>query len=166
MKKLHLTIALIFLCAVSALGQKQFSDAKVSYTFMYPDTDWKMSVKPSDVSPNPEFVYQYKRQGHLEVRKLKVEQDTLFGEMIKQEETSLQFLPGYVAGRESNFRGALTGRVFNFEFIRSGRNMSGRYYYLKADATTVYVLRFTGLKDNMRSIRPQTDAIARTFKLK
>ena len=166
MKKLNFTIALIFLLAMTAFGQKQFSDPNVSYTFMYPEENWKMTVKPSAVSPNPEFVYKYKKQGHLEVRKMKIKEDTLFGEMIKQEETSLQFLPGYVAGRESNFRGALTGRVFNFEFIRSGRNMTGRYYFLKADQTTVYVLKFTGLKDNIRSIRPETDSIARTFKVK
>lgn len=164
MKKLNLTIALIIIFATSVFAQKQFSDPNVKYTFLYPETNWKMSVKPSDVSPNPEFVYEYKRRGHFEIRKMKVKQDTLFGEMIKQEETSLQFLPGYVAGREANFRGALSGRVFNFEFLRSGRNMSGRYYFLRVDTTTIYVLRFTGLKDNMRAIRPEMDSISRTFK--
>ena len=44
--------------------------------------------------------------------------------------------------------------------------MSGRIYFLKADSTTVYVLRFTGEKDKLRSIRNQTDSIARSFKIK
>jgi hypothetical protein len=44
--------------------------------------------------------------------------------------------------------------------------MSGRSYYLKADAQTVYVLRFTGLRTKLLTIRNQTDAIARSLKLK
>ena len=166
MRFISLSIALLLVFTASAFAQKQFSDPNVAYTFMVPEENWKMSVKPSAVSPNPEFVYNYKNQGHFDVRKIKVAKDALFGEIIKQEETSLQFLPGYVAGRERNFRGALNGRVFNFEFIRSGRNMSGRYYFLKSDPTTVWVLRFTGQKSIMRGLRPDTDSIARTFKLK
>jgi hypothetical protein len=78
----------------------------------------------------------------------------------------LQFKPGFVAGKEENFSGALKGKVSNYEFTQSGKNMSGRFYYLKADDTTVYVLRFTGLRDQLRTIRNQTDSIARTFKVK
>jgi hypothetical protein len=44
--------------------------------------------------------------------------------------------------------------------------MSGRFYFLKADDTNVYVLRFTGMRDQLRSIRNQTDLIARTFEIK
>jgi hypothetical protein len=44
--------------------------------------------------------------------------------------------------------------------------MSGRFYFLKADDKTVYVLRFTGQRDKLRSVRNQTDSIARTFSLK
>jgi hypothetical protein len=44
--------------------------------------------------------------------------------------------------------------------------MSGRFYFLKAGDTNVYVLRFTAERDKLRSIRNQTDSIARTFKVK
>ena len=43
--------------------------------------------------------------------------------------------------------------------------MSGRFYFLKIDDKTVYVLRFTGERDKLKSIRNQTDSIARTFSL-
>jgi hypothetical protein len=56
--------------------------------------------------------------------------------------------------------------VFNFEFVKAGKNMSGRFYYLRANETTVYVLRFTGFRDKLRSIRNQTDQMARSFDLK
>ena len=44
--------------------------------------------------------------------------------------------------------------------------MSGRTYYLQAGSRTVYVLRFTGLRNKLAVIRNQTDQIARSFKLK
>jgi hypothetical protein len=56
--------------------------------------------------------------------------------------------------------------VFNFEFVRAGRPMSGRFYFLKAPDGSVYLLRFTGFRDKLRTIRNQTDSIARTFALK
>jgi len=161
--KSFLIISFLFIPVISAFGQSEFRDPNVEYLFSLPDDTWKMVVKPSDKSPNVEYVYGFRIDGHLEIRKLSVDPTDLYGDLIKQEEQSLQFLPGYIAGRQVNFNGTLNGRVFNFEYIRSGRNMSGRYYFLKANPTTVYVLRFRGLKAKMRSIRNKTDSIARTF---
>ena len=153
--------------AVSVLGQTgTFSDANVEYTFDLPNATWKMSSKPSNTSPNVEYVYGDRSGGYLEVRKLNVKADALMSEIVADEEEKLKFMQGYVAGKEENFAGNLKGTAFNFEFIRSGRNMSGRYYFLKANSTTVYVLRFTAEKEKLRTIRNQTDSIARTFELK
>jgi hypothetical protein len=44
--------------------------------------------------------------------------------------------------------------------------MSGRSYYLQSDPLTVYVLRFTGLRQKLIGIRNQTDFIARSLKVK
>lgn len=158
--------SLILLTALSAFAQKDFDNANVEYTFSLPSDAWKMTVEPSDYSPNVEFVYNFKKEGHLEIRKIAIEPNTLFGDVIREDEQKLQFVPGYVAGKEENFTGAYSGRVFNYEYVRSGRPMSGRFYFLKTDEKTIYVLRFTGMKDNLRSIRNETDSIARTFKLK
>lgn len=158
-------LVLVFL-AGSAFAQSEFSDANAEYVFSIPSDSWKMTVKPSQMSPNVEYVYKFRKEGHLEVRKLAVEPNTLFDEVIRLEEQKLQFVPGFVAGREENFKGALSGRVFNYEFVRSGRNMSGRFYFLKSDSTTIWVLRFTGEKSSLRSIRNETDQIARTFRMR
>lgn len=163
--KISLQFLLVLTFAVSAAAQTDFSDPNVKYTFTLPSDSWKMTVAPSKVSPNVEYVYEYKNNGHLEIRSHAVEENDLFGDVIKQEELRLQFFKGYVAGKEENFAGSLSGRVFNFEFVRAGRNMSGRYYLLRSDDTTIYVLRFEGLKENLRSIRNETDSIARTFKM-
>src|SRR5258708_25242165 len=159
--------AALFFTAFSAFAQDEvFSDPNVDYTFILPDAKWKMTVKPSATSPNVEYVYGDRRDGHLEIRKLTVGKDTILTDVIQDDEQKRQFLPGYVAGKEENFAGKLKGAVFNFEFVRAGSSMGGRYYFLRANNTTVYVLRFTGQKDDLRGIRNQTDSIARTFGVK
>lgn len=156
----------IFL-ALSAYAQGgSFSDPNVDYGFDLPDAKWKMTVKPSATSPNVEYVFGDRIYGHLEVRKLGVAKDAIMSDVIRDEEQKLQFRMGYVAGREENFSGRLKGIVFNFEYVAAGKNMSGRFYFLRANSTTVYVLRFTGPKDQLRSISDQTDQIARTFGVK
>lgn len=161
------SVGLVLMFASSAVfAQSDFGNANVEYTFSLPSDDWKMTVEPSDYSPNVEYVYGYKKDGHLEVRNAKTKPKTLMGDIVRDEEPALQFLPGYVAGKEETFSGVYDGRVFNYEYVRSGRPMSGRIYFLKTDDATVYTLRFTGMKDKLRSIRNETDSIARTFKIK
>jgi len=133
----------LFLAVPVFAQTESFSDASVEYIFDLPNATWKMTAKPSTTSPNVEYVYGDRSAGYFEVRKLTVKADDLMSDVIANEEEKLKFLQGYVAGKEENFAGSLRGTVFNFEFIRSGRNMSGRYYFLKSNPTTVYVLRFT-----------------------
>jgi hypothetical protein len=143
-----------------------FSDPNVEYNFDLPDAKWKMTAKPSATNPNVEFVYGDRLDGHLVVRKLTVGKNDLMGDIIQDEEKKVQFSVGYVAGKQETFSGKLKGVVFNYEYVSSAKNMSGRFYFLRANDTTVYVLRFTGQKDSLRSIRNQTDAIARSFAVK
>lgn len=160
-------MAVVIFTTVSIHAQNEtFSDANVDYTFALPEAKWKMTVKPSATSPNVEYVYGDRFDGHLEVRKLTVAKDAILTDVVQDEEQKLQFRPGFVSGKEENFSGKLRGAVFNFEYVAAGRNMSGRFYYLKANDTTVYVLRFSGQKDSIRSLRNQTDSIARTFGVK
>lgn len=143
-----------------------FTSADVDYSFDLPDERWKMTVKPSATTPNVEYVFGDRTDGHLEVRRLSIPNKAIISDVVRDEEQKLQFLPGYVAGKEEQFGGFLNGLVFNFEFVRAGRPMSGRFYFLKADEASLYVLRFTGYRDQLRTIRHQTDLMARTFKIK
>lgn len=156
----------VFSFAGTISAQTSFSNPAVEYVFELPDDRWKMTVKPSATTPNVEYVFNDRTEGHLEVRKLNLTEKGVLADLIKEEEQKLQFLPGYVAGKEEPFTGFLRGAAFNFEFIRTGRPMSGRFYFLKGSDKTVYVLRFTGFRDKLRSLRNQTDTIARTFNVK
>lgn len=171
MKMKHLNvlfvIGLCLLCSAAGLGQNNtFSDPNVEYSFDLPDARWKMTVKPSATSPNVEYVFGDRSDGHLEVRRMTVAKDALLTDIIRDEEQKLQFRPGYVAGKEEIFAGFLKGNAFNFEYVGGGRNLSGRFYFLRASDTTVYLLRFTGQRDALRTLRNQTDSIARTFAVK
>lgn len=159
-------VALLFLAIGASAQAIPFSDDNVEYGFDLPNATWKMTVKPSPTSPNVEYVYGDRNQGYLEVRKLSVKQDAMMADVIADEEQKLKFLQGYVSGKTENFAGNLKGNVFNYEFVRSGRNMSGRFYFLKANPTTVYVVRFTAFTDSLKAIRNQTDFIARSFEMK
>lgn len=162
-----LSVILCLFLALSVFAQTDtFSDANADYIFDLPAAEWKMTAKPSALSPNVEYVYNDRRDGHLEIRKLTLKPGALLSDLVRDEEEKLQFLKGFVAGKEENFAGKLRGTIFNYEYVSSGRNMSGRFYFLKADDTNVYVLRFTGMRDQLRSLRNQTDLIARTFEIR
>jgi len=164
---LLIAVWVVFGGVVSAKAQvTAFADPNVDYSFSLPDAKWKQVVKASAMNPNVEYVYGERRDGLLEVRKLVVGKDSMMADVIRDQEQKLQFLPGFVAGKEETFAGKLKGSVFNFEYVHSGAAMGGRYYFLRANDTTVYVLRFSGLKDSIRSIRNQTDQVARTFAVK
>ena len=159
--------ALLFASAVFA--QESFTDANVDYTFTLPEAKWKQTLKPSTTSPNVEYVYGDRADGHLSVRRFTLKADEMLSDIIENEDKRLQLQfnsAGYVAGKEEEFKGSLSGKIFNYEYVSSGRNMSGRFYFVRADDKTIYVLRFTGQRDKLRSIRNQTDSIARTFGIK
>lgn len=168
MKRFIFSAAFSLMFAVFAFAQSQtFSDVNVEYTFELPEPLWKIIAKPLAGNPNVEYAYGDRLDGHLEIRKLSIKDGEVVSDLIQRDqEQKLQFMPGYVAGKEEPFAGALRGRVFNYEFIRFGKPMSGRFYYLKSDDNTAYVLRFTGLRDKLRMIRNQIDSISRTFKMK
>ncbi|MBV9216735.1 MAG: hypothetical protein JO053_11215 [Acidobacteria bacterium] len=167
------TIKIIFAVVISAAGvvaacgqDTVFSDPNVEYSFLVPSTTWKEIVFPSAAQPKVEFTYGDRRDGHLSIRRLPVAKDSIMSDVIQSEADKLQLTPGYVAGKQEVFSGNLRGMVFNYEFVAAGKPMSGRFYFLKANDTTVYVLRFQGDKDKLRLIRNETDAMARSFEIK
>lgn len=137
----------------------------VEYSFDLPNATWRATSK-KEVA-NAELVYGDRLDGFLQIRKIDAANMTFEDVIDREQNQKLLVLPGIVNGKmEKNFKGNFNGSVANYEFIQSGKQMLGRAYFLKADDKTVYVLRFTALRDKLNLIRNQTDSIARTFKLK
>ena len=160
-------VFLIGLMTPVALAQQLYTHEKVEYTFELPSTMWKAILEPDAAHPHPEFVYGDRLDGFLTIRKEVVEAGTTASTIARRDQDlTLRFLPGFVEGKEEPFNGRLDGVTISYEFVRTGKPMIGRTYYLQADNRTIYALRFTGLRDKLSRIRNQTDLIARTFKTK
>jgi hypothetical protein len=172
-------LSITFACALLALTlsssralpaqTETFSDANVDYTLELPSAMWRLVDKPDSDHAHAGFIYGDRMDGYLQIRKEVVEAGTTASDFARREsELKLRFLPGFIEGKdkEEQFGGRLNGVAFNYEYTSAGKPMAGRIYYLQADNRTIYVLRFTGLRDRLARIRNQTDIIARSFRLK
>ena len=160
---------ILLVCFAASLAVAQTDNATTKsfgeYSFELPNATWRVVSDKEDA--NIELVYGDRMDGFLQIRKIAADENATFDEIIDREQNQkLQFLPGFVNGRQENFKGNLSGKVANYEFTQSGKAMSGRAYILQTSDKSVYVLRFTGLRDRLKLLRNQTDSIARTFKLK
>ena len=151
----------------AACQEYSYTSPKAEFTIDFPSATWRKVGEPDDVHQHTEFIYADRLDGYLRIRKetlvegLTVRQ---FGEQDQDQRT--RFLPGFVDGKGDSFNGRLAGWTLSYEYTHAGKPMAGRTYYLQADAHTVYVLRFTGLRQKLLGIRNQTDLIARSLKLK
>lgn len=167
--KRKVTVSLLFVSLLVQVvtAQQAYNNDKVEYTFDLPSATWRTILEPDAAHEHPEFVYGDRLDGYLTIRKEVVDAGTTPSQLARSDQDlKLHFLPGFVPGKEEPFNGRLDGVTMSYEFVRSGKPMLGRTYYLQADNRTIYALRFTGLKDKLSRIRNQTDLIARTFKLK
>lgn len=166
-RTLAFTLILIGLMTPAVLAQQLYTHEKVEYTFELPSPTWRTILEPDAAHEHPEFVFGDRLDGYLTIRKEVVDAGTTPGEIARRDQDlRLRFLPGFVEGKQEPFNGRLDGVTMSYEFVRTGKPMLGRIYYLQADPRTIYAIRFTGLKDKLSRIRNQTDLIARTFKLK
>src|SRR5688572_2481193 len=117
-KSLLLAFAAVALFAGPAAAQtRSFNESGLEYTFEIPNEQWKLVSR----TPHTNLVFGTAREGDLEIRKMTAPASKLIGDIMKDEEQKLQFLQGFVAGKEENFSGALKGSIYNYEFVRSGQ---------------------------------------------
>ncbi len=150
-----------------ATAQQAYTSDQVEYTLELPSSAWRAISEPDAAHEHAEFVYGERLDGYLQIRKEVVDAGTTASDLARRDlDQKLRFLPGFVEGKEEPFKGRLNGVTVSYEFIKTGKPMMGRIYYLQADNRTIYALRFTGLRDKLARIRNQTDMIARSFQLK
>src|SRR5258705_12683317 len=160
-------LVLVGLMGSTVLAQQLYTNDKVDYSFELPSVTWKVIAEPDAAHEHTEFVYGDRLEGYLQVRKEVVDARTTPADLARRDQDQkLRFLPGFVEGKEEKFNGRLDGVTISYEFIKTGKPMMGRVYYLQADNRTIYALRFSGLRDKLGRIRNQTDLISRTFKIK
>lgn len=169
MKHAKAVFALVLIAGIVSVvnGQQTFSSEKIDYILELPSAQWRSISEPDAEHEHVEFVNGDRLEGHLRIRRESVDAGTSVSDVARRDlDQKLRFLPGFVEGKEEKFAGRLNGITATYEFIRAGKPMMGRIYYLQADNRTVYALRFTGLKARVALIRNQTDSIARSFRVK
>jgi hypothetical protein len=169
MKVLRMILAFALLTLSFSLvnAQQLFTSDKIDYSIELPSNTWRVITEPDAAHEHVEFVYGDRLDGYLQIRKEVIDAGTRPADVARRErDQKFRFHPGFVEGKEESFSGRLSGVTVSYEFIKTGKPMIGRIYYLQADNRTVYALRFTGLRDKLARIRNQTDLIARSFKLK
>ena len=169
MKHLKTVFAFVLIAGVVSVvdGQQVFNSEKTDYILELPSDQWRSISEADAEHEHVEFVNRDRLEGHLRIRKESVDAGTPLSELARRDiDLKLRFLPGFVEGKQEKFSGRLSGITVSYEFIRTGKPMMGRIYYLQADNRTMYALRFTGLRDRLSLIRNQTDSIARSFRIK
>ncbi len=167
MRRFNILAVIALALAVSAAARAQETFENAAYALELPNATWKATSRSDNVHQHTEFIYGDRLDGFLQIRKEVVDAGAKPGDLAARDrDQKLRFLPGYVEGKDEPFSGRLNGVAFNYEYTYSGKPMTGRIYYLQADNRTIYVLRFTGLRDRLGRIRNQTDIIARSFRLK
>lgn len=165
--KTIVVFAVMSLTSWSAMAQESFRGDKLEYMIEFPSPTWRMISEPDAAHEHVEFVYGERLEGYLQIRKELVDAGTTPSDVARRDlEQKLRFLPGFVEGKEEPFKGRLSGVTVSYEYVKTGKPMLGRIYYLQADNRTIYALRFSGLRDKLARIRNQTDLIARSFRLK
>ncbi len=166
LKTVSAVVILGLSCSLSA-AQEVYSNDKIDYAIELPSSVWRVISEPDAAHEHVEFVFGDRLDGHLQIRKEVVDAGTTASDLARRDQDQkLRFLPGFVAGKEERFSGRASGVTVSYEFIKTGKPMLGRIYYLETDNRTIFALRFTGLRDKLARIRNQTDSIARSFKVK
>jgi hypothetical protein len=168
MRRLTILLALVTIVVTMsaiALAQQNYDGAE--YKLELPSERWRVIQEPDSLHEHAEFIYGDRNDGYLRIRKEVVEAGTTPSNLVQRDQDQkLHFQTGYIEGKEDQFKGRLNGVTFGYEFTSGGKAMAGRLYYLQADNRTIYVLRFTALREKLTLIRNQTDSIARSFQIK
>ena len=165
--KLGLMLMVITVSYSLAGAQETFTNDNLPYSIELPSGAWRAISEPDAAHEHLEFVNGDRLDGFLQIRKEMIESGQTAADVARRDrDQKFRFFPGFLEVKEEKFTGRLNGVVATYEYVKTGKTMMGRVYYLQADSRTIYALRFTGLRDKLARIRNQTDVIARSFKLK
>lgn len=152
-----------FASAVRAQNGQEFTDPTGQYKLTLIG-DWRAVLYNDAVGrQKTEFVYRDRAEGLL-----KITRETLSGSLadaVRQEEENLKiYRSGFEgAARETFGGGALSGIRLSFFSTEGRRKMANTSYYLQ-DKNAMWVLRFTGRRGSLDTVRNLTDQIARSFR--
>jgi hypothetical protein len=166
LKSLFLLAAVLSMVVVTATAQggHDFADPSGQYKLTLMG-DWK-AVSYSDAvgRQKTEFVYRDRSEGLLKITREPV--PGALADAVRQDEENLKiYRAGFEGSASEQFGGgAMTGIRLSFFSTEGNRKMANTYYYLQ-DKNAMWVLRFTGKRGSLDTLRNVTDQMARSFKV-
>lgn len=165
---------LLFLLCFSMTGSAQelFEEPDGKFTIELPN-GWIAFVN-RDAAGRSDYSISFNKireNGYLKIKELESAppQAEIMEVAKKDENETVRFQPGYDKLTLENFAAGTgkSGAVLTYDYKTvSGQPVSGRNYYIRAGSDKYFVLKFTGRRNTLPTLRSQTDAIARSFKLK
>ncbi|HYP26127.1 MAG TPA: hypothetical protein VE262_05355 [Blastocatellia bacterium] len=161
-------VALLFISipAGAALAQsgEEYTDPEGKFKIML-QGDWKAITYSDAVGrQKTEFVYRDRRVGLLKISSTSLSGGTLTNMVRQDEENQRTYRAGYVPGSNEDFGGGgLPGVRLAFYTTESYKQVANTTYYLR-DGNRVWVLKFTGPKGTLDTMRNLTDQMARSFR--
>jgi hypothetical protein len=150
--------------AFAAQGGQEFVDPGGQYRLTLIG-DWR-AVTYSDAvgRQKTEFVYRDRSEGLLKITKEAA--NGSLADFVRQEEENLKiYRPGFEGSSKEPFGGGpLSGVRLSFYSTEGGRKLAHTCYYLQ-DKNAVWVLRFTGKRGTLDTLRNVTDQIGRSFRV-
>ncbi|MEW6130983.1 MAG: hypothetical protein AB1757_28390 [Acidobacteriota bacterium] len=159
-------LALILLFAIPVAAQEptsEFKDAAGRFKITLIG-DWKPVTYDDAVGRSrTEFVYGDRSEGLLKITKEKLNGETLTGKVHTEQENLRIYRVGFERVSTEHFDvGKYDGMRFAFFSTDSGRKTASAFYYIQ-EGDSVWVLRFTGKRGVLDTIRNLTDRMARSF---
>jgi hypothetical protein len=162
---LPVSVIALALCSAAASAQtRTFTDAAEGYALELPSPSWGVVRRRDGFNRHTDFAYHGAGDCRLHVHREMVDGGVATVALADEDEQRLRLLPGYVENKREPFAGRLSGTKLTYEYSDGGRLTAARTYYLQADKRTVYVLRFTGARELLATLRGEADSIARSFR--
>ncbi len=171
-RKLATSLVLILIALLSALtvaGQvRQYTVGNGEYVLEMPSTEWRAVTIPGAAYPR-DFRFS-DDNGTLRVR---IRREIVKNESVattdvaeRQRRLDRSSKRGYVTGTIEDFKGALSGTRYSYEYVSGGQQVATVIFYLRATKRSIYRIEFTGSPKMLLDLADQTASIARSFRPK
>ena len=161
-------ILIALLSPFSFVGQTQsYTVRTAEYVLDLPSAHWR-AINVSSADHHKDFKFsEDKGIVRLRIRRDIVKEGLSTSEVAeRQRRLDRSARLGYVTGTVENFKGALSGTKYSYEYVSAGKPMATVIYYLRATKRTIYRIAFTGSPNMLLDLSDQTISIARSFRLK
>lgn len=160
------SVILALSCSVSISAQTEqvFTDPSNRFTLKL-QGEWRaVSYQDAVGRSKTEFVYRDRSEGLLRIAKESLGGRKASDFVREEEETSRVYKGGFeITVKEPFGGGALSGMRLSYHYLEGGRKLTASYYFLE-QGDTLWILRFTGKRGSLDTIRNLTDQLARSFR--